>query len=79
MLGISILQHLYTESAKFWKDLSMEKLLEELSGIMQFEILYPTQGAKGPQRTATIIPKRSRTQEVLAEKLRLDEILTSGR
>ena len=46
---------------------------------MQFEILYPTQGAKGPQRTATITPKRSRTQEVLAEKLRLDEILTSGR
>ena len=46
---------------------------------MQFEIFYPTQGAKGPQRTAVMIPKRTRTQEVLAEKLRLDEILTSGR
>ncbi len=79
MLGVSILQHLYAESAKFWKDLTMEKLLEELSGIMQFEILYPSQGASGPQRTAVVIPKRTKTQEVLAEKLRLDEILTSGR
>ena len=79
MLGVSILQHLYTESAKFWKDLSMEKLLEELSGIMQFEILYPSQGVRGPQRTAVVTPKRTRTQEVLTEKLRLDEILTSGR
>ena len=44
MLGVSILQHLYTESAKFWKDLTMEKLLEKLSGIKQFEMLYPAQG-----------------------------------
>ena len=79
MLGVSILQHLYAESAKFWEDLSMEKLLEELSGIMQFEILYPTQGAKGPHRTATVIPRRTGTQEALAEGLRLDEILASGR
>lgn len=79
MLGVSMLQCLYRESAKFWKDLSMEKLLEELSGIMQFEILYPTQGAKGPQRTAVVIPRRTRTQEVLVEKLQLDQILSLGR
>ncbi len=61
------------------KNFSMEKLLEELSGITQFEILYPTQGVKGPGRTATVIPKRTRTQEVLVEKLQLDQILSSGR
>ena len=57
---------------------SPETLLDS-TGIIQFEILYPTQGAKGPHRAATVIPKRTGTQEALAEKLRLDEILTSGR
>ena len=57
----------------------MEQLLEELSQIQQYQLLYPPQGEKGPNRVATVISKQSLAQQALASGLRLDDLRSTQR
>ena len=74
MLGISLLKYLQREAQTAWPGLSVEHLIEELRGIQQVVLLYPPQGEKGPCRTATVLTKRSLTQQLLATTLGLDRL-----
>lgn len=74
MLGISLLQYVGQKAATVWPGLSMEQLTEELSQIQQFTLLYPPQGAKGPNRVATILAKQTLAQQSLAEVLALNSL-----
>jgi hypothetical protein len=40
----------------------------------QFALLYPAQGAKGPNRIATVLSKQTLTQQALAKTLGLDQL-----
>lgn len=79
MLGISMLQSIHKQSQAVWPGLSMEQLLEELSQIQQFVLLYPPQGDKGPPRSATVLSKQTLTQQSLAEALGLDRLRSTLR
>lgn len=79
MLGISLLQSIHKQSQTVWPGLSMEQLIEELSQIKQFVLLYPAQGDKGPPRTATVLSKQTLPQRSLAESLGLDELRSTLR
>jgi len=79
MLGISLLQYLHRQAQPFWPGLSMEQLLQELSQIQQYQLLYPPQGEKGPNRVATLISKQSLAQQALASGLGLDELRSTQR
>jgi transposase len=79
MLGISLLQSIHKQSQSVWPGLSMEQLIEELSQIQQFVLLYPAQGDKGPPRTATVLSKQTLPQQSLAESLGLDELRSTLR
>ena len=79
MLGISLLQSIHKKAEKAWPGISMEKLIEELSQIQQFQLLYPVQGAKGPGRVATVLSKQSIPQHLLADALGLDKLVTPAR
>ena len=79
MLGISLLQSIHKQSQAVWPGLSMEQLIEELSQIQQFVLLYPAQGDKGPPRTATVLSKQTLPQQSLAESLGLDELRSTLR
>jgi transposase len=79
MLGISMLQSIHKQSQAVWPGLSMEQLLEELSQIQQFVLLYPTQGDKGPPRTATVLSKQTLTQQSLADALGLNTLCSTPR
>jgi len=59
MLGISLLQSIHKQAQGAWPGISMEKLIDELNQIQQFQLLYPAQGAKGPGRVATVLSKQS--------------------
>lgn len=74
MLGISLLQHLHKQAQSAWNGISLEQLLEELRQIQQFVLLYPPQGAKGPNRVATVLSKQTLTQQALAKTLGLDQL-----
>jgi len=74
MLGISLLQHLHKQAQGAWDGISMEQLVEELRHIQQFVLLYPPQGEKGPNRTATVLSKQTLIQQALAKTLRLDQL-----
>jgi transposase len=63
MLGISLLQSIHQQSQAVWPGLSMEQLMDELSQIQQFVLLYPAQGDKGPPRTATVLSKQTLPQQ----------------
>jgi len=52
----------------------MEQLVDELRQIQQFALLYPAQGAKGPNRIATVLSKQTLTQQALAKTLGLDQL-----
>jgi transposase len=71
MLGISLLQYIHKKAQAAWAGLSMEQLLEELSQIQQFALLYPPQGEKGPNRVATVLAKQTLVQQSLADELGL--------
>ena len=77
MLGVSLLQSLHRTSQTVWPGLSIEHLLAELDQIKQFVLLYPTQGEKGPHRTATVLSKHSLAQQSLADALGLDAVSAS--
>jgi transposase len=77
MLGVSLLHHLHRQAQTAWADLSIEQLLEELQQIKQFVLLYPTQGEKGPARTACVLSQQTLTQQVLVKALGLERLHSS--
>jgi transposase len=79
MLGISLLQSIHQQSQAVWPGLSLEQLMDELSQIQQFVLLYPAQGDKGPPRTATVLSKQTLPQQSLADSLGLDELRSTLR
>jgi len=74
MLGISLLHYLHKQAQAAWADLSMEQLLEELSAIKQFVLLYPPQGEKGPARTAYVLSQQTLAQQALVKTLGLEQL-----
>jgi transposase len=76
MLGISLLKYIHKQSQSAWPGLTMEQLLDELSQIQQFVLLYPPQGEKGPQRAAVVRSKQTLPQQQLAKILGLDDLAT---
>ena len=74
MLGISLLQSIHKQTQSVWPGLSMEQMLDELRQIQQFVLLYPPQGAKGPQRAATVLSKQTLPQQALVRTLGLDQL-----
>lgn len=79
MLGISLLQYIHKKVAPVWPGLSMEQLIDQLSQIQQFVLLYPPQGEKGPNRVATVLSKQTLPQQSLAEVLGLDTLRSTPR
>jgi transposase len=71
MLGISLLQYVHQQAKAAWADLSLQQLLEELAQIKQFVLLYPTQGEKGPPRTAYVLSQQTLAQQALVKTLEL--------
>jgi hypothetical protein len=57
----------------------MEKLIDELSQIQQYQLLYPAQGSKGPGRVATVLSKQSIPQYLLVDTLGLDQLGSGNR
>jgi transposase len=54
MLGISLLSYVHRQVQNVCPAITIEQLKQELADILQFVLLYPPQGEKGPYRTATI-------------------------
>ena len=79
MLGISLLQYVHRQSQSAWPDLTVEQLLEQLSPIQQFILLYPPLGDKGPNRVATVLSKQTLAQQALASSLGLDKLCSTQR
>jgi len=74
MLGISLLQVVHRQAKTAWADLSLDKLIQELHQIQQFVLLYPRQGATGPDRAAYVLSKQTLPQQALAKALHLDQL-----
>jgi len=74
MLGISLLNYVRSQVQKACPQITIEQLKEELADIMQFVLLYPPQGDKGPYRTATIQSKLNLTQTLLANAIGLEKL-----
>ena len=79
MLGISLLQYIHKQAQPVWAGLSVEQLLEELRQIQQFVLLYPPQGDKGPNRTATVVSKQTLAQQALVDALGLEQLRSTQR
>jgi transposase len=79
LLGISLLQSIHKQAQAAWPGISMEKLIDELRQIQQYQLLYPAQGSKGPGRVATVLSKQSVPQHLLADALGLDQIASGTR
>ena len=79
LLGISLLQSIHKKAQATWPGISMEKLIDELRQIQQYQLLYPAQGAKGPPRLATVLSKQSIPQHLLADSLGLDQLNSTAR
>jgi transposase len=77
MLGISLLQYVHRQSQSAWPDLTVEQLLEQLTPIQQFILLYPPLGDKGPNRVATVLSKQTLAQQALANSLGLDQLCST--
>jgi len=77
MLGISLLQYVHRQSQAAWPDLTVEQLLEQLTPIQQFTLLYPPLGDKGPNRIATVLSRQTLVQQALAHSLGLDELCST--
>lgn len=79
LLAVSLLKYLQREAQTAWPGLSVEQLLEELGDVHQVVLLYPPQGDKGPCRTATVVSKRTLTQQLLTDVLGLNTLrITPG-
>ncbi|MFO0284303.1 MAG: hypothetical protein ACK532_20590 [Acidobacteriota bacterium] len=74
LLGTSLLQSIHRQAQMAWPGISMEKLIDELGQIQQYQLLYPAQGAKGPVRVATVLSKQFIPQHLLADTLGLDQL-----
>ncbi|MGA8669615.1 MAG: IS1634 family transposase [Terracidiphilus sp.] len=72
MLGISLLQYVRRLAEPAWPGLSTEQLLDQLKQIQKYNLLYPPQGEKGPNRVATVLSKQSLIQQQLTKVLGLD-------
>jgi transposase len=79
MLGISLLQHVKRQAQAAWPSLSTEQLLDQLRQIEKYNLLYPPQGNKGPNRVATVLSKLTLTQQRLAQELGLDQLGSTQR
>ena len=79
MLGISLLQYVRRQAELAWPGLSIEQLLEELRQIQKYNLLYPPQGEKGPNRVATVFSKQSLIQQNLIQILGLDKLGSTQR
>jgi hypothetical protein len=79
MLGISLLQYVHKKTQAVWPGLSIEQLLDELRQIQQFVLLYPPQGEKGPNRTATVLSKQTLPQQSLVDILGLEALRSTQR
>ena len=79
MLGISLLQYVHHQSHHAWPDLTIEQLLEQLSKIQQFTLLYPPLGDKGLNRVATVLSKQTLAQQALADSLGLQQLCSTQR
>jgi len=74
MLGISLLQYVRRQAEAAWPGLSTEQLLDQLRQIQKYNLLYPPQGEKGPNRVATVLSKKSLIQQQLTSTLGLDQL-----
>lgn len=79
LLRISLLQSIHKQAQAAWPGISMEKLIDELRQIQQYQLLYPAQGVKGPARVATVLSKQSIPQHLLADSLGLDQLNSPAR
>jgi len=79
MLGISLLQYLRRQAEPAWPGLSTEQLLDQLKQIQKYNLLYPPQGGKGPNRVATVLSKQSLIQQALTKVLGLDQLSSTQR
>lgn len=79
MLGISLLQYVRRQAELAWPGLSTEQLLEQLRQIQKYNLLYPPQGDKGPNRLATVLSKQSLIQQQLNKILGLDQLGSTQR
>ena len=75
MLGISLLNYVHRQAQKACPQITIEQLKQELADILQFVLLYPPQGEKGPYRTATIQSKLTLTQSLLAKAVGLEKLM----
>ena len=75
MLAVSLLQHVRCKAEQVCPGLSAERLLEELAGIQQVELLYTRRGEKWPGRRVTVATQQSLNQQALADALGLQELL----
>ena len=76
MLGISLLNYLHAQGQKACPQITVEQFKDELHDILQYVLLYPPQGDKGPYRTATIQSKLNLNQTLLAEAIGLDSLIS---
>jgi transposase len=74
ILGISLLQFLHKQAQVAWNGITIESLIDELKEIRQLVLLYPPQGDKGPNRSATVLTKQTLPQQELAKTLGLDQL-----
>jgi transposase len=79
MLGISLLQYVRRQAEAAWPGLSTEQLLDQLRQIQKYNLLYPPQGEKGPNRVATVLSKQSLIQQQLTKTLGLDQLRSTQR
>ena len=79
MLGISLLQYVRRQAEPAWPGLSIEQLLDQLRQIQKYNLLYPPQGEKGPNRVATVLSKQSLIQQALTKVLGLDQLCSTQR
>jgi transposase len=79
MLGISLLQYVRRQAEPAWPGLSTEQLLDQLRQIQKYNLLYPPQGGKGPNRVATVLSKQSLIQQALTKALGLDQLGSTQR
>jgi transposase len=79
MLGISLLQYVRRQAEPAWPGLSTEQLLHQLRQIQKYNLLYPPQGEKGPNRVATVLSKQTLIQQSLIKVLGLDQLGSTQR
>ena len=69
-----MLQSIHRQAQTAWPGISMEKLIDELGQIQQYQLRYPAQREKGLGRVATVLSKQSIPQHLLADTLGIDQL-----